>query len=178
MYGWFIVQSFTACESRVKRDIERRAMDDGIRGIRQVVIPTELISEVNGGQKVTVEKRTMPGYVLIEMESTVATRRMICETKGVVGFVGADPNDPTPLPAAEADRILRSRTHGEKDMRPSLDVSVGQSIGVAHGPFKGLTGEVAEINEDGAKLKLMVPIFGQKTPVEISFDQVKLESST
>jgi transcriptional antiterminator NusG len=141
------------------------------RNVRQVVVPTEQVSEIKDGQKITQEKRTMPGYVLVNMEMTDDAWSLVKNTPGVTGFVGAERNKPVPLSKPEVDRLLHRET--AERPRTQAQFAIGESVKVISGPLSDFSGEIAEINEDGAKLKVLVSIFGRETPVEVGYDQVK-----
>jgi transcriptional antiterminator NusG len=121
-------------------------------------------------QKVTVEKRTMPGYVLVNMDLNEDSWSLVKGTPGVTGFVGAS-NEPVPLTQAEVNRLL----HKEQAERPRTraQFSIGESVKVVSGPLSDFSGEISEVNEDAQRLKVLVSIFGRETPVEVGFDQVK-----
>ena len=121
-------------------------------------------------QKVTVEKRTMPGYVLVNMELNEDSWSLVKGTPGVTGFVGAS-NEPVPLTQDEVNRLL----HRETEVRPRsrAQFAIGETVKVISGPLSDFSGEISEINDDAAKLKVLVSIFGRETPVEVGFDQVK-----
>jgi transcriptional antiterminator NusG len=138
--------------------------------VRQIVVPTESVSEMKDNQKITVEKRTMPGYVLVNMDLNEDSWALVKGTPGVTGFVGAS-NEPVPLTQAEVDRLL----HQEAAERPRsrAQFSIGESIKVVSGPLSDFSGEISEVNEDAQRLKVLVSIFGRETPVEVGFDQVK-----
>ena len=122
------------------------------------------------GQKVQTERRTMPGYVLVNMELNDDSWQLVKGTPGVTGFVGAS-NEPVPLTQPEVDRLL----HREVAVRaPSkAQFTIGESVKVVSGPLSDFSGEISEINQDASKLKVLVSIFGRETPVEVGFDQVK-----
>ena len=141
------------------------------RRVRQVVVPTEQVSEIKDGRKVQVEKRTMPGYVLVHMEMTDDVWGMVKNTPGVTGFVGSR-NKPVPLSAPEVDRLLHKETGAERP-RAHAQFGVGETVKVISGPLSDFSGEIAEINDDAQKLKVLVSIFGRETPVEVGYDQVK-----
>lgn len=171
MFRWYVINTYSGHENKVKQNLEHRVSTMGQgRNIRQVVIPTEQVSEMKDGQKVQVEKRTMPGYVLVNMEMTDEAWSLVKNTPGVTGFVGARDN-PVPLSKPEVDRLL----HREVAERPrtKAQFSVGETVKVVSGPLSDFSGEIAEINEDQAKLKVLVSIFGRETPVEVNYDQVK-----
>ena len=129
-----------------------------------------MISEIKDGQKVQTERRTMPGYVLVNMEMNDDSWSLVKNTPGVTGFVGAQ-NKPVPLNQAEVDRLLHRET--AERPRTRAQFNVGESVKVVAGPLSDFSGEIAEINEDASKLKVLVSIFGRETPVEVGFDQVK-----
>ena len=138
--------------------------------MRQIVVPTETVSEMKDNQKVTVEKRTMPGYVLVNMDLNEDSWTLVKGTPGVTGFVGAS-NEPVPLTQGEVDRLL----HRESEVRPRsrAQFAIGESVKVISGPLSDFSGEISEVNEDAQRLKVLVSIFGRETPVEVGFDQVK-----
>jgi transcriptional antiterminator NusG len=121
-------------------------------------------------QKVTVEKRTMPGYVLVNMDLNEDSWSLVKGTPGVTGFVGAS-NEPVPLTQDEVNRLL----HREAEVRPRsrAQFAIGESVKVISGPLSDFSGEISEVNEDAQRLKVLVSIFGRETPVEVGFDQVK-----
>ncbi len=171
MFRWFAVNTYSGHENKVKQNLEHRRVSLGQQGnIRQIVVPTEQVQEMKDGQKVQREQRTMPGYLLVNMNLTDDSWALVKNTPGVTGFVGAQ-NKPVPLSQAEVDRLL----HREAAQRPRAraQFSVGESVKVISGPLSDFSGEIAEINEDAAKLKVLVSIFGRETPVEVGFDQVK-----
>jgi transcriptional antiterminator NusG len=137
---------------------------------RDIVVPTEVVIETKGGEKVQVERRIFPGYVLVNMILTDESWSLVKNTPGVTGFVGSE-SKPTPLSPAEVDRILHTST-AEKP-RAKAEFSVGDQVRVASGPLTDFTGEVAEVNAEQNKLKVMVSIFGRDTPTELGFEQVK-----
>jgi transcriptional antiterminator NusG len=171
MFRWYVINTYSGHENKVKQNLEHRVHTMGQeRNVRQVVVPTEQISEMKDGQKVTAEKRTMPGYVLVNMEMTDDAWGLVKNTPGVTGFVGSR-NKPIPLSKVEVDRLLHRET--AERPRTRAQFSIGESVKVISGPLADFSGEIAEINEDAAKLKVLVSIFGRETPVEVNYDQVK-----
>jgi len=168
-----VINTYSGHENKVKHNLEHRVQTmSQNRNVRQVVVPTEQVSELNkDGQKETKDKRTMPGYVLVNMEMTDDSWNLVKNTPGVTGFVGAERNKPVPLSKPEVDRLL----HREIAERPRTQAqfAIGESVKVISGPLSDFSGEIAEINEDAAKLKVLVSIFGRETPVEVGYDQVK-----
>ena len=171
MYRWYVVNTYSGHENKVKQNLEHRAQSlNQRRAVRQVVVPTETVTEMKDNQKTSVEKRTMPGYVLVNMELNDDSWQLVKGTPGVTGFVGAS-NEPVPLTQPEVDRLL----HREIAVRaPSrAQFAIGETVKVISGPLSDFSGEISEINQDASKLKVLVSIFGRETPVEVGFDQVK-----
>ncbi len=171
MFRWYVVNTYSGHENKVKHNLEHRVVSLGQqRNVRQIVVPTETVSEMKDNQKVTSERRTMPGYVLVNMELNEDSWALVKGTPGVTGFVGAS-NEPVPLTQGEVDRLLRQET--AERPRSRAQFSIGESVKVVSGPLSDFSGEIAEVNEDGQKLRVLVSIFGRETPVEVGFDQVK-----
>ena len=171
MYRWYVINTYSGHENKVKHNLEHRVQTmSQEREVRQVVVPTEQISELKDGQRIQIEKRTMPGYVLVNMDLNEDSWQVVKGTPGVTGFVGAS-NEPIPLTQTEVNRLL----HREEAVRvPSrAQFSIGESVKVISGPLSDFSGEISEINEDASKLKVLVSIFGRETPVEVGYDQVK-----
>ena len=171
MFRWYAVNTYSGHEKKVKQNLEHRVVSLGQeRNVRQIVIPTEVISEMKDGQKVQTERRTMPGYVLVNMELGDDSWSLVKNTPGVTGFVGPQ-NKPVPLSQAEIDRLLNRET--AERPRTRAQFTIGESVKVVSGPLSDFSGEISEINDDQSKLKVLVSIFGRETPVEVGFDQVK-----
>jgi len=171
MFRWYVVNTYSGHENKVKQNLEHRVSSMGQqRAVRQVVVPTETVSEMKDNQKVTVEKRTMPGYVLVNMDLNEDSWGVVKGTPGVTGFVGAS-NEPVPLTQPEVDRLLHREV--AQKVATKAQFSIGESVKVINGPLSDFSGEISEINQDAAKLKVLVSIFGRETPVEVNFDQVK-----
>jgi transcriptional antiterminator NusG len=171
MFRWYAVNTYSGHENKVKHNLEHRVVSlNQKRNVRQVVIPTEVVSEMKDGQKVQSEKRTMPGYVLVNMDLNEDSWTLVKNTPGVTGFVGPQ-NKPVPLTQDEINRLLHRET--AERPRARAQFSIGENVKVVSGPLSDFSGEISEINEDAAKLKVLVSIFGRETPVEVGFDQVK-----
>lgn len=171
MFHWYVINTYSGHENKVKQNLEHRihSMNQSVN-VRDVVVPTEQITEVKDGQQVQVEKRTMPGYVLVQMQMTDESWGVVKNTPGVTGFVGSR-TDPVPLAKAEVDRMLNRET--AERPRTQAQFAIGESVKVISGPLADFSGEIAEINDDSQKLKVLVSIFGRETPVEVNYDQVK-----
>src|SRR5213593_2919658 len=170
MFRWYVVNTYSGHENKVKHNLEHRVVSLGQqRAVRSVVVPTEAVSEIKDNQKITVEKRTMPGYVLVNMDLNDDSWTLVKGTPGITGFVGAS-NEPVPLTQAEVDRLMHREV--AQKVATKAQFSIGESVKVVSGPLSDYSGEIAEINQDAQKLKVLVSIFGRETPVEVGFDQV------
>jgi transcriptional antiterminator NusG len=173
MFRWYVVNTYSGHENKVKQNIEHRVTSLGQkRHLRQIVVPTETVTEIKDGQKESKEKRTMPGYVLVNMELNEESWSLVKNTPGVTGFVGAS-NEPVPLTQPEVDRLLHRADATATKIPTKAQFNIGESVKVVSGPLSDFSGEISEINQDAAKLKVLVSIFGRETPVEVGFDQVK-----
>lgn len=172
MFAWYAINTYSGHENKVRKNLEHRIVSlHQEPAVRRIVIPTETVTEMKENQKVEKEVRTMPGYILVNMEMNADSWALIKGTPGVTGFVGSQ-TKPVPLAQSEIDRLL----HVEKVERTTVRVaeySVGEQVKVISGPLSDFAGEIAEVNDDAAKLKVLVSIFGRETPVEVGFDQVK-----
>jgi transcriptional antiterminator NusG len=171
VFHWYVVNTYSGHENKVKANLEHRIVSMGQQQtIVKVVVPTEQVVETKDGQKVTNERRVFPGYVLVQMELTDDSWSLVKNTPGVTGFVGAQ-NKPVSLSRAEVDRIMH--TASVERPKAKAEFSVGEIVRVTSGPLSDFSGEVSEVNVDQNKLKVMVSIFGRETPVELGFEQVK-----
>lgn len=169
--NWFVVHTYSGYEERVKKNLEQRLkFMDTIDEVFQVVIPTTDEIEVRGGQRRTVTKKILPGYVLVQMKMSDNSWDVVRNTPGVTGFVSSG-NKPTPLEEEEVDRILSQITAEV----PTIKVGYrrGQSVRVTDGPFIDFVGTVDEINPTTGKIKVLLSIFGRETPVQLDALQVE-----
>src|SRR5918997_5665192 len=163
MFRWYVINTYSGHEKKVKANLDHRRMSMGqSHTVREVVVPTESVIETKDGQKVQTEKRVLPGYVLVNMELTDDAWTLVKNTPGVTGFVGSR-NKPIPLSQPEVDRLLHRET--AERPRARAQFSMGESVKVISGPMSDFSGEIAEINEDAQRLKILVSIFGRETPV-------------
>ncbi len=168
---WFVVHTYSGYEERIKRNLEQRIkfMDAGDE-ISQVIIPTEDEIEVRNGQRRTVTKKILPGYIIVQMRMTDQNWNVVRNTPGVTGFVGSG-NKPTPLKEDEVDQILKQMA--AEAPRVKAGFRQGQSIRVVDGPFIDFVGIVDEISSDKGKAKVLLSLFGRETPVELDFLQME-----
>lgn len=175
---WYVVHTQSGYENKVQQNIEaRRKTMDMESHIHETVIPMEDVVEFKGGKKVTTKKKMFPGYLLVRAEMNDVSWDVIRNTPGVTGFVGHGRrgSKPSALKRKDVENFLQVKTDGEQTVRrtkPRLLYEVGETIRVKEGPFADFSGEVAEINEDQLKMKVLVNIFGRETPVELEFSQV------
>jgi transcriptional antiterminator NusG len=168
---WFVIHTYSGYEERVKKNLEQRIrFMDSEGAISQVVIPTEDEIEVRGGQKRTVSRKILPGYVLIQMDLSDQSWQIVRNTPAVTGFVGSG-DKPVPLKEEEVNQILRQM----EAEAPKLKIGFreGQSVRVTEGPFVDFIGVVDSINSEKGKVKVLLSLFGRETPVELDFLQVE-----
>jgi transcription termination/antitermination protein NusG len=167
---WYVIHTYSGHEERVKKNLEQRVkfMDTGTE-IAQVVIPTEEEIEVKSGKRRTVTRKILPGYVLVQMKMDENTWSVVRNTPGVTGFVGSD-NIPTPLQEKEVGQILKQMSAEAPKVK--VGFRRGQSVRVTDGPFIDFVGVVDEINTEKGKVKVLLSLFGQETPVELDFLQI------
>jgi transcriptional antiterminator NusG len=175
MFRWYVINTYSGHENKVKANLEHRivSMNQAPR-FRRVVVPTEQVIETKDGQKVQIEKRVLPGYVLVNMDLNDEAWTVVKNTPGVTGFVGAGAK-PVPLAQGEVDRILHTGTAAGNAaaLRSQVEFTLGESVKVTSGPLSDFDGEIVDVNADQQKLKVLVDIFERQVPVELGFDQVK-----
>jgi len=168
---WYAVHTYSGYEDAVARNLKTRVESFGMGDkIFDVVVPVEKKIKIKGGRKTEVREKTFPGYVLVDMIATDEAWSVVRNTPQVTGFVGTA-NQAVPLSPEEVNQILR-RTAGET-VRHAIDLSEGDAVVIVDGPFKDLEGKVGEIDEERGKVKVLVPMFGRETPVELEADQVQ-----
>jgi transcriptional antiterminator NusG len=173
---WYVVRAISGKEKKVKEYIEneinRLQLNDYVS---QVLIPTEKIYQVRKGKKISKDRNYFPGYVLVEAALVGEVSHVLKNIPGVLGFLGSK-GEPDPIRPSEVNRILGKVDElAEKGEEISDPFIVGESVRVIDGPFNSFTGLIEEVNEEKKKLKVMVKIFGRKTPLELSFVQVEKE---
>ena len=170
---WYIVHAYSNFEKKVKEAIEREAALKGLDHlVEQVVVPTETVTEVRRGKKVESERRFFPGYVMVRMELTDDLFHLIKNTPKVTGFLGSD-QKPLPIPDHEADGIINQVEEGVERPKPSITFEIGEKVRVSDGPFASFEGFVQDVEDERARLKVEVSIFGRATPVDLEYGQVE-----
>ena len=176
---WYVIRAISGKEKKVKEyldaELSRNVALQNL--ISQVLIPTEKVYSVRNGKKVSKERNYLPGYVLIEASLDAEVKHLIKETPNVLGFLGTRGGEPDPIRPAEVKRILgKVDEMTEAGEGSELEFIVGETVTVNDGPFSSFSGVIEEVNDEKKKLKVMVKIFGRKTPLELSYFQVKRES--
>jgi len=170
---WYIVHAYSNFEKKVAESIRERAQAAGLEDkFEEILVPMEEVVEVRRGRKVNTERKFFPGYVLVKMEMNDQTYHLIKDTPKVTGFLGTE-NKPMPISEREATQILQQVQEGVERPKPSVSFEVGEQVRVAEGPFASFNGLVEEVDEERARLKVAVSIFGRATPVELEYGQVE-----
>ncbi len=171
---WYVLHVYSGFEAKVADNIMEKAKKLGLQDhVEQILVPTEEVTAVRRGQRVTSERKFFPGYVLARLDMTDQVWHLIKDTPKVSGFLGAGGNRPVPISNKEAERILTQVQEGIDRPRPSITYDIGEEVKVTDGPFASFLGSVEDIDEEKGKLKVSVSIFGRATPVELEYAQVE-----
>jgi transcription termination/antitermination protein NusG len=173
-HKWYVLHVYSGFEKKVAQSIREQSDQKGMGDMfEEVLVPTEKVVEVKRGAKVEAEHKFFPGYVLLKMELTDETWHLVKNTPKVTAFLGGKGLRPAPISETEAMRILRQVQEGVDRPKPSITFEVGEQVRVCDGPFTSFNGLVEEVDEEKARLKVAVSIFGRATPVDLEYSQVE-----
>ncbi len=170
---WYVVHTYSGYENTAKKALEERITSLGFNEqIIEVLVPTEQVVEVRGGQKRVITRKFLPGYLLVRMELDDQSWHIVKNTPKITGFVG-NMRNPPPVPDEEVERITSRMSDGESEPKPVMHFERGEEVRVNDGPFATMKGTVEEANPARSKLRVMVSIFGRPTAVELDYSQVE-----
>jgi len=171
-FQWYVIHAVSSYEKKVSQSISEQAEKKGLSDLfDQIIVPTEGVTEIRRGQKVNVERKFLPGYLLIKMVMNEQTWHLVKNTQRVTGFLGSV-SKPQPISEAEAQNILKQIAEGAVKTKNTIVYEIGESVKVIDGPFESFIGNVEEIDFEKQRLKVSVSIFGRSTPVELEYTQV------
>ena len=171
---WYVIHAYSGYEHKVREAlierIERFNMEDNFG---EIMIPSEEVVELRGGQEKRIQRKFFPGYVLVNMELNDSTWHLVRDTPRVMGFIGGSKEKPSPISDDEAKGIMQQLEHGAKEAKPKITFEPGEMVRVIDGPFNDFSGVVEEVNYEKSKVRVAVLIFGRSTPVELEFKQIE-----
>jgi len=171
---WYVIHAFSGFEKQVQRSLKERIVRAGMEDMfGDVLVPTEEVVEMKGGQKRRSDRKFFPGYVLVEMEMNDETWHLVKEVPKVMGFIGGTSDKPAPISQKEANTILSRVQEGVDKPRPKILFEPGEMVRVVDGPFNDFNGTVETVDYEKNRLRVAVLIFGRSTPVELNFHQVE-----
>jgi len=171
---WYVVHAYSGFEKFVMTALRERIRTDNlVEKFGEILVPTEEVVELRGGQKRKSERKFFPGYVLVEMIMDEQTWHLVRSTPKVLGFIGGTSDKPAPISPKEAETILQRMQDSTDKPKPKILFEVGEVVRVIDGPFADFNGVVEEVNYEKSRLRVAVMIFGRSTPVELQFDQVE-----
>lgn len=171
---WYVVHAFSGFEKQVQKSINERIEREEMQDLfGEILVPTEEVVEMKGGQKRRSDRKFFPGYVLVEMEMTDESWHLVKDVPKVMGFIGGTSDRPAAISEKEANTILDRVQEGVDKPRPKVLFEPGEMVRVVDGPFNDFNGTVEEVNYEKSRLRVAVLIFGRSTPVELDFHQVE-----
>ena len=171
---WYVIHAYSGYEKKVAAAIKDRVILNGMEdSFGDILVPTEEVVEIKGGQRRKSERKFFPGYVLVQMELNDDSWHMVKATPRVLGFIGGKADMPAPITDNEADAILQRVQDSEDKPRPKTIFEAGEVVRVIDGPFNDFNGVVEEVNYEKSRVRVSVSIFGRNTPVELEFVQVE-----
>ena len=171
---WYVIHAYSGYENKVREAlmerIERFSMEDNFG---EIMVPSEEVLELRGGQEKRIQRKFFPGYVLVKMELNDSTWHLVKDTPRVMGFIGGSKDKPIPISEEEAKGIMQQLEHGAEVIKPKISFEPGEMVRVIDGPFNDFSGVVEEVNYEKSKVRVAVLIFGRSTPVELNFNQIE-----
>ena len=171
---WYVIHAYSGYENKVREAlmerIERFSMEDNFG---EILVPSEEVVELRGGQEKRIQRKFFPGYVLVKMELNDATWHLVKDTPRVMGFIGGSKDKPIPISEEEAKGIMQQLENGAEVTKPKITFEPGEMVRVIDGPFNDFSGVVEEVNYEKSKVRVAVLIFGRSTPVELNFNQIE-----
>jgi transcriptional antiterminator NusG len=170
---WYVIHVYSGFEKKVATAVREQAEQKGLSDrFEEILVPTEEVVEVRRGAKVSSERKFFPGYVLVKMDMDDETWHLVRNTAKVTGFLGGR-GRPSPISDAEAARIMHQVQEGIERPKPSITFEIGEQVRVCDGPFTSFNGTIEDVDEEKARVKVAVSIFGRATPVELEYSQVE-----
>lgn len=172
---WYVVHTYSGFENKAKKSLEDRIKLEALQdSFGQILVPTEQVVEMRDGQKRTTKRKTMPGYILVQMAMNARTKSLVKNTPKVTGFLGTiGQEDPPPLRDDEVVRVTTQVTEGGLRPKPRVQYDTGDTVRVIDGPFANFNGSIEEVNPEKGRVRVLVSIFGRSTPVELDFMQIE-----
>ncbi len=171
---WYVVHAYSGFEKYVMQVLAERIRLNGLEDkFGEILVPTEEVVELRGGQKRKSERKFFPGYVLVEMVMDEQTWHLVRSIPKVLGFIGGTSDKPAPITPKEAEVILQRMQDSSEKPKPKVLFEVGEVVRVIDGPFADFNGVVEEVNYEKNRMRVAVMIFGRSTPVDLQFDQVE-----
>ena len=171
---WYVIHAYSGYENKVREAlmerIERFSLEDNFG---EIMVPSEEVVELRGGQEKRIQRKFFPGYVLVKMELNDATWHLVKDTPRVMGFIGGSKDKPIPISEEEAKGIMQQLENGAEVTKPKITFEPGEMVRVIDGPFNDFSGVVEEVNYEKSKVRVAVLIFGRSTPVELNFNQIE-----
>jgi transcriptional antiterminator NusG len=172
-HKWYIVHAYSNFERKVAESIREQAQAQGLEdSFSEILVPTEEVIEIRRGRKINAERKFFPGYVLVKMDLSDEAYHLVKNTPKVTGFLGSG-SRPMPVSEREVARIIGAIEEGVERPKPTITFEIGETVRVIDGPFASFNGSVEQVDEDRARLRVTVSIFGRATPVELEYTQVE-----